>query len=71
VKLVRVIASVRERQGLKQQDVASALGLPPSYLSKIESGTRRLDVIELLHLARAMKVDAANLVREIDDSISK
>lgn len=63
--LGKVLVRVRERAGLKQSDVAARLGVPASYLSKIENGTRRLDVIELIQIARAMKVDPADIVREL------
>ena len=65
VILGQVLVKARERAGLKQQDVAARLGLPPSYLSKVENGTRRLDVIELIRIAEAIGVDAAELMREI------
>jgi len=67
--LGEVLVRVRERAGLKQSDVAARLGLPASYLSKIENGTRRLDVIELIQIARAMKVDPADIVREIEKAL--
>jgi transcriptional regulator with XRE-family HTH domain len=63
--LGEVLVRIRERAGLKQSDVAARLGLPPSYLSKIENGTRRLDVIELVRIAEAMDVDPASIVREL------
>ena len=65
VVLGQVLARARERAGLKQSDVAARLGLPASYLSKVESGTRRLDVVELIHIAEAMNVDPAELIREV------
>ena len=67
--LGKVLVRVRERAGLKQSDVAARLGLPASYLSKIENGTRRLDVIELIQIARAMKVDPADIVRELEKAL--
>jgi len=67
--LGRVLFEVRERAGLKQSDVAARLGLPASYLSKIENGTRRLDVIELIQIAEAMEVDAAEVVREVQKAL--
>ena len=69
VILGEVLARARERAGLKQSDVAARLGLPASYLSKIESGTRRLDVVELIRIAEAMNVDPAELIREVKEAI--
>ena len=65
-----VLVRAREKAGLKQSDVAARLGLPASYLSKIENGTRRLDVIELIQIAEAMGVDAAAIVRELRNRIA-
>lgn len=61
----------RERAGLKQSEVAARLGLPASYLSKIENGTRRLDVIELIQIAEAMESDPAEIVRELQRALRK
>lgn len=67
--LGEVLVRARERAGLKQTDVAARLGLPPSHLSKVENGTRRLDVIELIQIAEAMEIDAAELVREVQKAL--
>jgi HTH-type transcriptional regulator/antitoxin HipB len=68
--LGEVLLRAREKAGLKQSDLAARLGLPASYLSKIENGTRRLDVIELIQIAEAMGVDPGSLVRELRNRIS-
>lgn len=60
-----VLARARERAGFKQSDVAAKLGVPASYLSKIENGTRRLDVIEFLRIAEAIDVEPAEIVKEL------
>ena len=70
VILGRVLVLARERAGLKQSDVAARLGLPASYLSKVEKGTRRLDVIELLNIAEAMEVDAAELMTQLQEALA-
>jgi transcriptional regulator with XRE-family HTH domain len=41
--------------GLRQEDVRQLIGAYQSYLSKIESGERRLDIIELRELATIYK----------------
>lgn len=65
VTLGQVLVRAREAAGLKQAQVAARLGLPASYLSKIENGTRRLDVIELIRICEAIGVDAGVLVCEL------
>ena len=68
--LGEVLARARERAGVKQADLAARLGMPASYLSKIESGTRRLDVIELIRIAEAMEIDPAEIVSEVAKAIA-
>jgi transcriptional regulator with XRE-family HTH domain len=63
--LGEVLVEARERGGLKQAEVAARLGVPPSYLSKVENGTRRLDAIELVRLSLAMGEDPAVIVHEL------
>ena len=67
--LGRVLVRARERSGLRQNELAARLGTPASYLSKIEKGTRRLDVIELVRICGAMGADPAEIVRELAKEI--
>ena len=43
--------------GLKQEEVATRLKKHQSYISKIERGERRIDVVELQKLAKIYKKD--------------
>jgi transcriptional regulator with XRE-family HTH domain len=45
------LKEAREYRGFLQDDVAKSLGLPRSAISLIESGNRRVDVLELRKLA--------------------
>lgn len=50
------LAHARREAGLTQAQVAKAIGKPQSFISKAESGERRLDVIELLDILRVLAV---------------
>jgi transcriptional regulator with XRE-family HTH domain len=45
------LISARQEVGLNQREVSEKLGFSHSFLSKCETGERRIDVMELLQLA--------------------
>ena len=49
---VRRLVAARRAAGLSQGEAASLLRVPQSRLSRMESGERRVDVIELDEMAR-------------------
>lgn len=54
-KVVENLRKARMEAGLRQEDVAQKLNKPQSYISKIERGERRIDVVELKAFARLYK----------------
>ena len=50
------LKQARERAGLTQVEAARRLGRPQSFVSKCESGERRVDIVELRALARVYGV---------------
>ncbi len=50
--IVQLLKKARIDAGLGQADVSKKLGKTQSYLSKIESGQRRFDVLQLKEFAK-------------------
>lgn len=57
-----LIRAMRLEAGLRQQDVADRLGQPQSYVSKCESGERRVDIVELAAICHACDSDLSTFV---------
>ncbi len=51
-QFLKKLRAARLDAGLTQQQVARALRKPQSFVSKCESGERRVDVVELERFAR-------------------
>lgn len=51
-EIINRLKQTRIDAGLSQQAVADKLGKPQSFISKIESGERRLDVAEMKKFAK-------------------
>lgn len=65
-RLCALLRSIREDAGLRQADVAERLDEPQSFVSKYETGERRLDLIELRQVCEALGVTLVDLVAELD-----
>ena len=53
--LVERLKKARRERDLDQNAVARLLGVTQSYISKIESGQRRIDIVQLKRLAKVYK----------------
>lgn len=60
--LLAKLRRAREVAGLSQEEAGKLLGRNQSYISRCESGERRLDVIELLEFADLYNVSVASLL---------
>ena len=55
--LVRALVDARQNAGLSQQQLAAKLFRPQSFVARLESGERRIDVVEFTVLARVIGFD--------------
>ena len=64
-KLAAMLVERRKRAGLRQIDLAEKLGVYQSWVTHMESGQRRIDVIELIELGRVVGFNPAEIVRKL------
>jgi transcriptional regulator with XRE-family HTH domain len=63
--LARQLMLARKRLGVTQAELARRLERPQSYVSKSESGERRLDFVELVELAKALGLNPLDLIQKV------
>lgn len=66
-EFIGFIASARKAADITQVELAARLRRPQSFVSKVERGERRLDVIEFCQVAEALGHDPAKLLSEFVD----
>jgi len=64
--LQKALVEARQSKGLTQTEIATRLGKPQSFVSKYESGERRLDVVEFLEVCQALSVKPNSILNKID-----
>jgi transcriptional regulator with XRE-family HTH domain len=62
------IKQQRQAVGLTQMFVAKSLGRHQSFIANIESGQRRVDLVELLDIASVIGLDVPKLARKLKRS---
>lgn len=67
--LIERLVEARKACDLKQTELAERLAKPQSFVSKVENGERRLNVVEFLIYARAMGIDGIKLMQTISDEL--
>lgn len=64
-RFVHALRDLRERAGISQYDLADRLGVRQDFISKVEGGRRRLDVIEFLRIVKAIGGDPLEVLAAV------
>jgi transcriptional regulator with XRE-family HTH domain len=67
--LRELLRQARQESGLRQQDLAERLDEPQSFVSKYESGERRLSMIEVRLICQALEVPFVAFVQRLEDCL--
>ncbi|NTF87644.1 helix-turn-helix transcriptional regulator [Agrobacterium rhizogenes] len=63
--LVELIKNKRKEAGLTQTEVAKAFGQRQTWLSHLESGERRIDVVEFVRLSEVIGFSAVDELQKL------
>ena len=69
VILQQLLRELRVAAQLRQVDVACRIGQPQPFVSKYESGERRLDLIELRQICSALDIPLVEFIQRFEDSV--
>lgn len=65
------LVKARAHAGLTQRELAARLGVPPSWVAKVESGERRLDLIELCRVLEGCGAEPLPTLKRLLKSFAK
>ncbi|HBX3103479.1 TPA: XRE family transcriptional regulator [Klebsiella pneumoniae] len=63
--VIKNLREIRIKKGITQERLAQALKRPQSFVAKVESGERRLDVIEFAYIAGLLGIEPTPLLQKI------
>jgi transcriptional regulator with XRE-family HTH domain len=67
--LIGLLIERREAIGMTQTQLADRLGEYQSFVARLESGQRRVDVVEFLELAEVLKFDAGKALATVKKAV--
>lgn len=61
--MINSLVAIRKQQGISQRDLAQKLNKAHSYIGRIETFERRLDVVDLVSMARALGLSDKEIIK--------
>lgn len=69
--LGQLLKLMREEKGLLQREVAERLGTPQSFISKYESGERRIDLPELRRICAVLETSFDRMLKRYEQMLEQ
>lgn len=63
--VIRTLREARIDSNITQDALAKAFGRPQSFIAKVESGERRLDVVEFVRFCRLVNIEPASILKKL------
>lgn len=64
----RLIAA-RHALGLSQKELADKMGVIASFIGKVETGDRRLDIVEFIRYCQGLGIDPIDLLSDLQAQV--
>lgn len=68
-RLQELLRQIRVEAGLRQVDLAERLGEPQSFVSKYETGERRLDILEIRAICGIVGISLEEFARRLVEAL--
>ncbi|MFA7237541.1 MAG: helix-turn-helix transcriptional regulator [Phycisphaeraceae bacterium] len=68
-RFLSLVRQMRLDAGLRQSDLARKLGEPQSFVSRYESGERRLDILELRQICTVLGVSLVDFIKRLEGDV--
>lgn len=65
-RFCRLLVKFRKEAGVSQETVAEKLNRRQAYVSKCERGSRRMNFIEFIDMAKAVGYDPCDFIKEFN-----
>lgn len=61
--MIDSLVSIRKKRGITQRELAARLNKVHSYIGRIETFERRLDVVDLINISRALGLKDKEIIK--------
>ena len=68
---LQVLKRMRDESGMTQAQCSAALGRPQSFMSDVERGVRRLDMVQLRDLCQVLGSDLIGFTQSFEHALSR
>ena len=69
--LLQLLREIRIEKDLRQSDLAKRLNQHQSFVSKYESGERRLDILEIRRICDALEITLETFIKRLEKALSE
>ena len=69
--LLTKLRAARKAAGLTQVEVAKRLGRTQGYVHKLETGERRIDIVQLSDFCKALEIDFPSFISDYHEAVQQ